>query len=103
MTQLSVQIMGQPYTLSCKAGEEATLQQAVTYLDGKMIAIRDAGKIRGNDRIAVIAALGLAAELLSAKAPDGPLSDLTMAEVKQEITAMHTVLDDALGSQEALF
>lgn len=103
MTQLSVQIMGQPYTLSCKEGEEATLQQAVTYLDGKMSAIRDAGKIRGNDRIAVIAALGLAAELLSAKAPDGPLSDLTMAEVKKEIAVMHTVLDDALGSQEVLF
>ena len=72
MTQLSVNIMGQAYTLACKEGEEATLQQAVAYLDNKMCAIRDAGKIRGNDRIAVIAALGIAAELLSAKAPDGP-------------------------------
>ncbi|KAF3997580.1 cell division protein ZapA [Glaciimonas immobilis] len=103
MTQLSVQIMGQPYVLSCKEGEEATLKQAVAYLDGKMSIIRDAGKIRGNDRIAVIAALGLAAELLSARAPDGPLSDLTMVEIKQEIAAMHTALDDALGSQEVLF
>ncbi|PUA17088.1 cell division protein ZapA [Glaciimonas sp. PCH181] len=103
MTQLNVHIMGQPYILSCKEGEEAVLQQAVAYLDGKMCAIRDAGKIRGNDRIAVIAALGMAAEMLSAKAPDGPLSDLTMAEVKQKISAMHTVLDQALGPQEVLF
>ena len=103
MTQLSVNIMGQAYTLACKEGEEATLQQAVAYLDSKMCAIRDTGKIRGNDRIAVIAALGIAAELLSAKAPDGPLSDLTMAEVKEKIAAMHTVLDQALGPQEVLF
>ena len=103
MTQLNVQIMGQPYILSCKEGEEPALQQAVAYLDGKMCAIRDAGKIRGNDRIAVIAALGMAAEMLSAKAPDGPLSDLTMAEVKQKISAMHSVLDQALGPQEVLF
>lgn len=103
MSQLSVNIMGQPYTLSCKEGEEAALQEAVTYLDGKMTTIRDAGKIRGNDRIAVIAALGIAAELLSSKAPSGPLSELTVSEVKQNIAAMHTVLDEALAAQEDLF
>jgi len=103
MSQLSVNIMGQAYTLACKEGEEKALQEAVAYLDGKMSAIRDAGKIRGNDRIAVIAALGIAAELLGSKAPAGPLSDLTMSEVKQNITAMHTVLDEALAAQEDLF
>lgn len=103
MSQLSVNIMGQPYTLACKEGEEAALQEAVTYLDSKMCAIRDAGKIRGNDRIAVIAALGIAAELMSSKAPSGPLSDLTVSEVKQKLTAMHTVLDEALAAQEDLF
>ncbi|MDP5009325.1 MAG: cell division protein ZapA, partial [Glaciimonas sp.] len=66
MTQLNVNIMGQPYTLSCKEGEETALRQAVAYLDGKMCTIRDSGKVRGNDRIAVIAALGMAAEMLSA-------------------------------------
>ncbi|MFC5476099.1 cell division protein ZapA [Paraherbaspirillum soli] len=103
MSQLSVNIMGQPYTLACKTGEEAALQEAVAYLDGKMCVIRDTGKIRGNDRIAVIAALGIAAELLGTKSPGGPLSDLTMSEVKQKIEAMHTVLDQALAPQEALF
>lgn len=103
MSQLSVNIMGQSYTLACRADEEMALRQAVAYLDGKMCAIRDAGKIRGNDRIAVIAALGIAAELLAMKSPEGPLSDLTMAEVTQKIAAMHMVLDQALGPQEALF
>jgi cell division protein ZapA (FtsZ GTPase activity inhibitor) len=63
MIQVDVSIMGQAYRLACKEGEEATLQQAVAYLDKKMCAIRDSGKIKGNDRIAVMAALGIAAEL----------------------------------------
>ncbi len=103
MIQVDALIMGQPYKLACREGEEAALQQAIAYLDDKMCAIRDAGKLKGNDRIAVMAALGIAAELLALKSPSGPLSDLTMAEVKQKITAMHAVLDQALAPQENLF
>ena len=103
MTQIDVIIMGHPYKLSCKDGEEAALRDAVAYLDARMCTIRDAGRIRGNDRIAVMAALGIAAELLGTKAPEGPLSALTMAQVQQQITAMHSVLDCALAPQENLF
>jgi cell division protein ZapA len=103
MSQLDVTIMGQSYKLACKEGEETALQLAVDYLNDKMCSIRDAGKIKGNDRIAVMAALGIAAEFLSTKSPGGPLSDLTIAEVKQKISAMHTVLDVALTPQEKLF
>ncbi len=103
MSQLDVSIMGQSYKLSCKAGEEAELQQAVHYLDERIAAIRDAGRVKGNDRIAIIAALGIAAELLAMKAPQGPLSDLTMAQVQQKIHSMHSVLDSALTPQENLF
>lgn len=103
MIQLDVSIMGQSYKLACKEGEEDALQEAVTYLDTKMCAIRDAGKLKGNDRIAVMAALGVTAELLATKSPEGPLSDMTMSEVKQKITAMHETLDGALAPQENLF
>ena len=103
MIQLDVSIMGQSYKLACKEGEEAALQEAVAYLDGKMCAIRDAGKLKGNDRIAVMAALGIAAELLGTKSDEGPLADMTMAEVKQKIATMHVVLDSALTPQENLF
>ena len=103
MIQIDVTIMGHAYKLSCSDGEDAALRNAVAYLDAKMCAIRDAGKIRGNDRIAVMAALAVAAELLATKAPEGPLSGLTMAQVQQQITAMHTVLDQALAPQENLF
>jgi len=103
MIQLNVTIMGQAYKLACKEGEEGALQQAVAYLDEKMCSIRDTGKIKGNDRIAVMAALGVAAELLATKSPEGPLADMTIAEIKQKITAMHDVLDSALAPQENLF
>lgn len=100
MIQLDVTIMGQPYRLACRDGEEKTLREAVAYLDGKMCALRDSGKVKGTDRIAVMAALSVAAEFLSVKAPQGPLSDMTILEVKQKLEAMHTVLDAALSADE---
>lgn len=103
MIQLDVSIMGQSYKLACKEGEEGALKEAVTYLDTKMCGIRDAGKLKGNDRIAVMAALGVTAELLATKSPEGPLSDMSMSEVKQAITMMHETLDNALAPQEKLF
>ena len=99
MSQIDVMIMGQPYKLACKEGEEAALQQVVAYLDERMCAVRDSGKVKGNDRITVMAAPGIAAELLSTKSTDGS----TVAEWKQNIGAMHAVLDDALTPQEKLF
>ena len=103
MIHLDVTIMGQPYRLACKEGEEKTLQEAVSYLDGKMCALRDSGKVKGNDRIAVMAALGVAAEFLSVKTPQGPLSEMSILAVKQKLSAMHGVLDGALTPQENLF
>jgi cell division protein ZapA len=100
MIHLDVTIMGQSYRLACKEGEQQTLREAVHYLDGKMCALRDTGKVKGTDRIAVMAALSVAAEFLTVKSPQGPLSDLSILEVKQKLEAMHTVLDCALAPQE---
>lgn len=97
MIYLDVTIMGQAYRLACREGEERTLREAVSYLDGKMCALRDSGKVRGTDRIAVMAALSVAAEFLSVKSPQGPLSDMSILEIKQKIEVMHTVLDQALA------
>jgi cell division protein ZapA len=103
MIHLDVTIMGQPYRLACKEGEQRTLKEAVAFLDAKMSALRDSGKVKGNDRIAVMAALSMAAEFLSMKSPQGPLSDMSLLDVKQKMEAMHTVLDGALTPQENLF
>jgi cell division protein ZapA len=103
MIHVDITLMGQSYRLACQAGEERPLREAVAYLDDKMCAIRDAGKVRGNDRIAVMASISIAAELLSMKAPRGPLSDFTLSEIKQKMAVMHEVLDRALEPQEDLF
>ncbi len=63
MKQLEVQIMGQNYLLGCPLGGEGRLLEAVERVDTAMCKIRDAGKVRARDRIAVLAALNLAFDL----------------------------------------
>ena len=60
MKQLEVQIMGQSYLLACPEGGEQRLLEAVGKVDTAMCRIRDAGKVKARDRIAVLAALNLA-------------------------------------------
>ena len=63
MKQLEVQIMGQSYLLGCPDGGDARLLDAVERVDTAMCKIRDAGKVRARERIAVLAALNLAFDL----------------------------------------
>ncbi len=63
MKQLEVQIMGQNYLLGCPTGGESRLLEAVERVDTAMCKIRDVGKVRARDRIAVLAALNLAFDL----------------------------------------
>ena len=63
MKQLEVQIMGQAYLLGCPDGGDARLLDAVEKVDTAMCKIRDGGKVRARDRIAVLAALNLAFDL----------------------------------------
>ena len=68
MKQLEVQIMGQSYLLGCPEGGEQRLLEAVEKVDTAMCRIRDAGKVKARDRIAVLAALNLAFDVAD-KAP----------------------------------
>jgi cell division protein ZapA len=103
MEQLTVKILGRDYRLSCAAKEKEALLAAVAFVDEKMTAIRDQGKISGNDRIAVFAALNIANELLTTRAPEGPLSDLAIGDFRRRIDSMNAALDAALSPQEKLF
>ena len=79
MKQLEVQIMGQNYVLGCPKNSEARLLEAVETVDSAMCKIRDAGKVKARDRIAVLAALNLAYQLLE-PAPVSPASTLPAAD-----------------------
>ncbi|RIX85115.1 cell division protein ZapA [Acidovorax cavernicola] len=81
MKQIEVQIMGQSYLLGCPDGGEAQLREAVDRVDAAMCKIRDAGKVKARDRIAVLASLNLAFDLAAqqaaaaaAPAPAAPVS-----------------------------
>jgi len=63
MKQLKVQIMGQSYLLACPEGADASLQEVAAQVDAAMCQIRDAGKVKARERIAVLAALNLAFDL----------------------------------------
>ena len=73
MKQLEVKIMGQSYLLGCPDGGDERLLEAVDKVDIAMCKIRDAGKIKARDRIAVLAALNLAFELSDRPAVPAPV------------------------------
>lgn len=62
--QIEVQIMGQSYLLACPVDGESALMDAVAKVDSAMCRIRDAGKVKARDRIAVLASLNIAFELM---------------------------------------
>jgi len=64
---VKVQILGKEYPVSCEADEQHELLLAARYLDEKTREIRDGGRIIGTERIAVMAALNIAHELLQLK------------------------------------
>jgi len=96
---IDVELLGRTYRVACKDGEREALMQAVAYLDGKMNEIKAAGKVSGGERIAVMAALNIAHELLSTKLGGG----YDVGQVKRRIAALESKLDSALAQQEKLF
>ena len=107
MKQLEVQIMGQSYLLGCPEGGDARLLEAVERVDTAMCKIRDAGKVRAHDRIAVLAALNLAFDLTeigtaSAAPAKGQESTSAQADPDLLLTSLLERLDEALGEDGRL-
>ena len=88
--------------------ERAELQDAVAFLDRRMREIRDGGKVAGADRIAVMAALNIAHELLRARAqagapnatPGKARAAIDDAAARRRIGAMQSAIDEALAGAE---
>lgn len=118
MKQVEVQIMQQSYLLACPDGRESRLLDAVERLDTAMCKIRDAGKVRARDRIAVLAALNFAFELADRETAElqaqaqarlappppvaaGPAPGLDESS-RQRLNQLIEQLDAALGSDGRL-
>jgi cell division protein ZapA len=96
---IEVNLLGRAYHVACEDDEREALMQAVAYLDGKLNEIRQNGKVTGSERIAVMAALNIAHELLSTKLGNG----FDIGQAKRRIAAIEAKLDAALAQQEKLF
>lgn len=97
MERVDVAILGRDYSLACPPAEKAALLAAVREVDRRMLAIKGSGKGLSNERIAVMAAIQIANELLTMRAPDGPLSHIALGDFKGKIEAMNGALDTVLG------
>jgi cell division protein ZapA len=116
MKQLEVQIMGQSYLLGCPEGGDARLLEAVERVDTAMCKIRDGGKVRARDRIAVLAALNLAFDLGDRGVPNAlspwrftgyhefrvPAHALAEGEDSLVLATLLSRLDTALGEDGQL-
>lgn len=111
MKQLEVSILGQVYMLGCPEGGEALLAAAVASVDKEMTTIRDSGKVKARERIAVLAALNLAYQLAERGPVAGPPSNAVAAgraaqanghDSSVDIEALLRRVDAALGDDGQL-
>jgi cell division protein ZapA len=98
-SSLDVIILDREFHVACPEDERAELLDAVAYLDKKMREIRDAGKIASVERIAIMAALNIAHELLTTKVGGG----FDLAELKRRMQSMQATIDASLVDQDELF
>jgi cell division protein ZapA len=104
---MEVTILGHSYILACPEGGETSLLAAVALVDSEMSAIRDAGKVKARERIAVLAALNLAYQLADRPAPTRTAKAVPAAAAHGalddvQIDTLIARIDDALGSDGRL-
>ena len=94
---IEIHILGRPYKVACSREEESALIAAADYLDKKMHEIRDTSKVIGAERIAIMAGLNLAHDLLTQGG--GSLVE----EARARLTQCNALLDSVLEDQDKLF
>ena len=103
MKQIDVSILGQSYVLGCPDGGDALLQASVKAVDREMTAIRNAGKVKARERIAVLAALNLAYKLEQRPAATAPAPSTAESGAAQvNVEALIARIDQVLGEHGQL-
>jgi len=92
--QVSVRILDKEYQVACPASERTDLLDSAEVLNNKMREIRDSGRIVGLDRIAVMAALNMANDLLHAQERDKSLDGDISTRLKLISDRVESVLGD---------
>ena len=97
MERVDIAILGREYSLACSPDQKDALTAAVRHVDQRMQTVKASGKITSNERIAVMAAIQIAAELLATRAPDGPLGNVALGDFKRKIDDINSLLDQVSG------
>lgn len=99
---LDVTIMGRNYKVACGDDERESLLAAAAHLDARMNEIRDAGRVASAERIAVMAALNLAHDLLSERGGRAAPPAFDVDSAKRRMVSMQAMLDEVLVEQSTL-
>lgn len=98
---LDISILGREFRVGCPEGEEKQLLASVDYLNRKVKEVRDTGKVAGNERIAIMAALNIAHEMLTHRPAEASGDG---AAIRRRIVSMQETLETALAAdQDNLF
>lgn len=98
IAQVSVRILDKEYQVACPAEERTDLLDSAEILNAKMREIRDSGRIVGLDRIAVMAALNMANDLIHAEKRDQELD----GDVSDRLKIISDRVDSVLSSTQQL-
>jgi cell division protein ZapA len=96
--QVSVRILDKEYQVACESEERTDLLDSAEILNSKMLEIRDSGRVVGLDRIAVMAALNMANDLLHAQARDR----LIDGDLSGRLKNISDRVESALGTSQQL-
>ena len=108
---VTINVMGREFRVAAPGGEERQLVASVEFLNKKMREIRDTGKVVGNERIAIMAALNIAHEFLQlqaegaggGKGAKSAPSDADTELVRRKMDEFDGIIEKALADQEKLF
>ncbi|WJF89548.1 cell division protein ZapA [Paraburkholderia bonniea] len=99
--QIEVSILDQPYRLACSPETEAALLEAVARVDAEMTKIRSHSTVRGTDRVAVMAALSLASELIRLQASVRHGESFPAEEIRRTMQQMNEQLGTVIEQYRA--
>jgi cell division protein ZapA len=94
--QLVVKILEQEYRLICSEDSEAALLESVARVDGEMRRVRENSTVRGTDRIAVMAALSIASQLIDLQTSVRHGEAFPAEEIRRTVETMNQQLGNAL-------
>jgi cell division protein ZapA len=97
-SRVTIKILDKEYQVACPPDERTALLDSAELLNARMREIRDRGRVVGLERIAVMAALNIANELLHSR----DRGDVLETKAKAKVRAMRERVESALQSGQQM-